>query len=251
MTRADAPPRPEWPSRWWWIALAVILIIAGALRFTGYRFSLPFVDHLDEPSWTTAADSILQIGTAAPIHQLDAYPPGIVTINYFLLRWFHNPAEPPTTVLPTIRLMSITAMLGLAVLIALLAYRAAGELAGLIGAWVWAVGTALVEHSRWATADNFLGLFCLLAILLAVLGTVYDRNRWMIFSTLSLIAAILFKYQAILYAPLVFGLMVWRLRGAAAERRRGIIQNIIDNGIIFAVFLFWLLALTQIGRAHV
>ena len=36
-------PRPFWPPRNWWLALLVILVLAGALRFPGYGFSLPYL----------------------------------------------------------------------------------------------------------------------------------------------------------------------------------------------------------------
>ena len=39
-------PRPFWPPRNWWLALLAILVLAGALRFPGYGFSLPHVEHV-------------------------------------------------------------------------------------------------------------------------------------------------------------------------------------------------------------
>ena len=44
-------PRPFWPPRNWWLALLVILVLAGALRFPGYGFSLPYIDQPDEPNF--------------------------------------------------------------------------------------------------------------------------------------------------------------------------------------------------------
>ena len=38
--------RRFWPRRKWWLALLVILLLAGALRYPGYDFGLPFVEHV-------------------------------------------------------------------------------------------------------------------------------------------------------------------------------------------------------------
>ncbi|MBN1429206.1 MAG: hypothetical protein JXB07_12595 [Anaerolineae bacterium] len=238
--------RPVWPATWWWVMLAIILLGAGMLRYTGYNFSLPYVEHLDEPALTTAADSILSIGTAKPIHHLDAYPPGIVTLDYFLLRWFHNPTEPPTTILSIVRLLSITATLGIGALIALLGYRVAGPLSGLLASWLWGGGTIIVEYSRYGTADNFTALFAILAILLTSMGTLYSRNRWLTLGVICLILAIVFKYQAILLAPAVFLMPLWRLKDAKKQERQHILRNYADNLIIFSIFMFWLIMLTPV-----
>ena len=36
-------------SRPWWIGVAVILVGAGLLRFTGFTFGLPYFENIDEP----------------------------------------------------------------------------------------------------------------------------------------------------------------------------------------------------------
>ena len=36
--------RPFWPRRNWWLALLAILVLAGALRYPGYDFGLPYVE---------------------------------------------------------------------------------------------------------------------------------------------------------------------------------------------------------------
>ncbi|MEO8397732.1 MAG: hypothetical protein ABI700_32355, partial [Chloroflexota bacterium] len=55
------------PPRWWWLTLIVILICAGALRYTGYNFSLPYVDHPDESAYTIAGRMIIDFGSPKPI----------------------------------------------------------------------------------------------------------------------------------------------------------------------------------------
>ena len=57
-------PRPFWPPRNWWLALAATLVLAGALRFPGYDFSLPFMDQPDEAFFALAGQLIIDFGTA-------------------------------------------------------------------------------------------------------------------------------------------------------------------------------------------
>src|SRR5262245_21056695 len=117
-----------WPERWWWAALVVILLAAGALRYTGYNFSLPYIDHTDEPAYNLAGRMIIDFGSAKPIG-MQGYPPGIVMLNYAVLRLFQDPTTPPGSILWIIRLISITFSLGVIALIALLGYRVMNPLA--------------------------------------------------------------------------------------------------------------------------
>ena len=71
--------RPLWPRRNWWLALLAILVLAGALRYPGYAFSLPFVDHLDEPNHYMLDARICWWILARPNPlNMHHYPPGII-----------------------------------------------------------------------------------------------------------------------------------------------------------------------------
>ena len=128
--------RPFWPRRNWWLALLVILVLAGALRFPGYDFGLPYVERVGDPERTPfaieayynlAARMILDQGTAKDLH-MHNYPPGIIAVNYLTLRFFHDEAEPPTTVLRELRLLSVVVSLITVMVIALFGYRLTGEI---------------------------------------------------------------------------------------------------------------------------
>ena len=80
-------PRPFWPPRNWWLALLVILVLAGALRYPGYNFSLPFLDQPDEVFFALPARMIIDFGTAKSIN-FHHYPPGIIQIYYVVMRLF-------------------------------------------------------------------------------------------------------------------------------------------------------------------
>ena len=239
-------PRPFWPPRNWWLALLVILVLAGALRFPGYGFSLPHVVHLggraDEAFYILAARMNLDMGTAK---SMDAhhYPPGILTLNYVTLRLFQDSNSPPTVVIGGLRLLAISVSLATIAILALLGYHLDRAPAGLISAALWAVMPTMVEFSRYATADIYVTFFTILAFWLTLTGTLHERYGWTTAGTYALMLAIVFKYQAatiapfLLFAPLINGRRAWR--------------NVLGNLGRFALFFAWLLLLTPVLDAFI
>ncbi len=229
------PDRPLWPARHWWMALALILLLGGSLRFTGYDFSLPYIDHPDEPNQFLAARLVLDQGTSRSIGK-HSYPPGIVALHYLFVRYWQDPALPPSIVTGPVRLIAISASLLSIALLALLGYHGAGPPAGLIAAGFAAITPWLVDHSRFATADTFATLFSLLALWLTMAGVQYRRRGWTTWATYSLMLAVLFKYQALFLTPLV--LLAPLLAGASWRR------VVAGNALRLALFLAWLFLLT-------
>ncbi|MDD9957130.1 MAG: glycosyltransferase family 39 protein [Anaerolineaceae bacterium] len=230
-----APPRPLWPARYWWLTLLVLLLLAGGLRFTGYNFGLPYIDHPDEPNQFLAARLVLDQGTSRSIGK-HSYPPGIVALHYLFVRYWQDPAQPPSIVTGPVRLIAIGAsLLGIA-LLALLGYHGAGPPAGLIAAGIAAVTPWLVDHSRFATADSFTALFSLLALWLTLAGVQYRRPGWTTWAGYALMLAALFKYQALFLTPLVT--LAPLLAGASWRR------VVAGNALRLALFLAWLFLLT-------
>ena len=241
--------RPFWPRRNWWLALLVILVLAGALRFPGYDFGLPYVERVGDPERTPfaieayynlAARMILDQGTAKDLH-MHNYPPGIIAVNYLTLRFFHDEAEPPTTVLRELRLLSVVVSLITVMVIALFGYRLAGELGGLLSAGLWAVSPTMASFSRFATADIYINGFTLLALYLALTAVLYRRYGFTTASTYVLMLAVVFKYQAVLIAPLI--LFAPLLNGFTTRR------VVLGNLGRFALFSAWLLLLTPVLEA--
>ena len=234
--------RSFWPRRKWWLALLVILVLAGALRYPGYDFGLPFVEHLgvraDEAFYVLAARMNLDMGTAIT---MDAhhYPPGILSLNYFMLRLFQDSRSPPTVVLGSLRLIAISISLATITILALLGYHLGGTPAGLVSAAFWAVTPTIVEFSRYATADIYVTCFTLLAFWLTLTGAIYERTSWTTMGTYTLMLAVIFKYQAVLIAPLLLAaplIQGWRSAGRIA----------LGNLARFALFSAWLLLLTPV-----
>ena len=234
----DAAPcgtRQFWPPRNWWLALLVVLVLAGALRFPGYDFSLPVIDVGDEAHHSLSGRYIIDTGSARALGQ-DGYPPGIIRLYYLILRFFQEPGSPTTSVIWMVRLLAITASLGTVAVLALLGYHTFGPPYGLLGAAFWSITPFFVERSRWATAEIFLVFFAALALWLALADALWRRERWSTYATYALMMAVLFKYTAAFMAPILLLLPLWNGRTAWRECFR--------NLVLFAAFSAWLIFLT-------
>ena len=235
-------PRPFWPPRNWWLALLAILVLAGALRYPGYDFGLPFLAQDDEVFFALPARMIIDFGTAKSIN-FHHYPPGIIQIYYVVMRLFHDPATPPASVIWIVRLLAITTSLGVITLLALFGYQAVGRLAGLLGAAFWSITPLFVESSRWGTAEIFVTFFSVLALYLTYIGMRYRRESWTTHATYALMLAIVFKYHCVLLAPVILFAPLW---GGRCSRRR-----VLANMGRFALFSAWLLLLTPVLDAFI
>ncbi len=236
--------RPFWPRRNWWLALLAILVLAGALRFTGYDFGLPYVEHVggraDEVFYSLAARLVIDTGTAKSLagHH---YPPGIIALNYLALRLFQDPADPPAIVVGGLRLLAIGVSLATVVVLGLLGYHAGGSLTGLIGAGIWCITPVMVEYSRYATADIYHIFFVSLAVWLMLVGTLHARSSITTAAIYMLMLAVVFKYVPLFMAPLLLVAPLY-----AGRVNRGVV---LGNIARFALFFAWLLLLTPLLEA--
>ena len=237
MSLPDTSPRPLWPGRRWWLALLLILLLGAGLRYTGYNFSLPYIDHPDEPNQNLAARMIVDLGTARPLGH-DSFPPGFIAISYLFVRFFQDPATPPSTVLWMVRLVSVTVSVGLLVVLALFGYHLAGPPAGLLAAALWAITPTFVSVSRFGTTDIYVTFFAVLTLWLTLAGIRYLRPRWTTYAVFALMLAILFKYQAIFLTPVIL---------LAPLVQRDVMRRVVTGNILrFVLFLAWLLLFTPI-----
>ena len=227
--------RPFWPQRNWWLALLAILVLAGALRYPGYDFSLPYIDQPDEPNFILSGRMLIDFGTAKSLNN-HFYPPGIIQIYYVVMRLFHDPATPPASAVGIVRLLAITTSLGIVVIIGLFGYHAVGEAAGLFGAAIWSISPLLVERSRWGTAEIWVVFFSLLALYFTIVAILYRRENWSTYATYALMLAIVFKYHSVFITPVVLLAPLWRRRVSG--------KRVLANLWRFALFSAWLLFLT-------
>ncbi len=233
--------QPMWPFRQWWLILGLIVICGAGLRYTGYNFSLPYLDHVDEPAYNLAGRLILDNGSAKPIG-MQGYPPGIIELNYVILRFLQKPNTPPGSVMGIVRLVSITFSVMLIGIIALLGFRLATPLAGLFAAAFWAFSPQIVEYSRYATADNFVAFFTVLAVFLVLTGTRYKRKNWIYAGSVASSFAILFKYQAVFVLPVLLAFPLLWLFQPGVDRRQ-VLKYLAINLIIQVIFFLWLVLL--------
>ncbi len=237
--RDDSVPSIIPRSKWWWLGLALLLILAGWLYLRGYNASLPFINQVDEPYHLLAAQHTIHDGSARGVNY-EAYPPGMRTLSYLLLKHIKSPEAHHGTMLPALRLITITAWMLVVVVVALLGSMLSHPLTGLMAAAIWIVNPWVVERARWALPDGYLTLFTLLALWLALVSCLRGRRSFSTAAVYSIMLAIVFKTQALFVAPLILLLPLINL-SRMPERRKDVWQLTFWNSLRFAVFLFWLL----------
>ena len=228
-------------SKWWWLALALLLILAGWLYLRGYNVSLPFIRHHDEAQNLLEAQHIIDIGHARGVFR-ESYPPGLRSVIYPFLKHIKPEGAHHGTMLPPLRLITIGAWMLAVVFVALLGTLMAHPLTGLMAAAIWIVNTWVVDRAHYVLPDGYLTLFTLLALWLALIGSLYERRSFSTAAVYSVMLAIVFKTQSIFVAPfvLLLPLVNWWRRPA---RRKDHWQQTFWNFLRFTVFMYWLLVL--------
>ena len=225
-------------SEWWWLGLALLLLLASWLYLRGYNVSLPYIDHNDEPHHLLAAQHEIDFGHARGVFH-EAYPPGMRTLIYLFLKHIKPVEAHHGTMLPALRLTTIAAWMLVIVMIALLGRMMAHPLTGLMAAAIWIVNPWVVERAHWVLPDAYLTLFTLLALWLALIGYRSARRSFSTAAIYSVMLAIVFKTQALFVAPMVLLLPMlnwWR----RPEWKKHAWQQTFWNFFRIAVFLFWL-----------
>lgn len=225
-------------SKWWWLGLGLLLLLACWLYLRGYNVSLPYIDHNDEPHHLLAAQHEIDFGHARGVFH-EAYPPGIRTLIYLFLKHIKPAEAHHGTMLPALRLFTIAAWMLVIALIALLGALMVHPLTGLLAAAIWIVNPWVVERAHWVLPDAYLTLFTLLALWLALISHCHARRSFSTAAVCSIMLAIVFKTQALFVAPIVLLLPMlnwWRL----PEWRKHAWQQTFWNCLRFAIFLFWL-----------
>ncbi len=217
--------------------MALLLILSGWLYLRGYNVSLPFIEHHDEAHHLLAAQHTVDEGHARAVFH-EAYPPGAKTLTYLFLKHLKPTGAHHGTMLPALRLTTISVWLAVVAVIALLGSLIAHPLTGLMGAAIWIVNPWVVDRAHWLLPDGYLTLFTLLALYLALISLLHARRGLSSAAVYCIMLAIVFKTQALFVAPIVvfMPLLSWRRTG-----RKEACQTTFWNCLRFAVFLFWLL----------
>jgi len=228
----------------WWVNLAIIIALGGALRLSSYRFSLPYIDHTDEPAFYQKAQEWR--GLYDTNGYIDGYPPLYIGLNEFVQVvsepfGVHGLAD----TIGVLRLISVGAGLLTMVLIALSARLAAGNLAGLIGAAVWGLSPLILARDVYATPDPLTCTFVALALLLAIVAMRDPKRSFLcVVSVAIALLAILTKYPFV--TAVVPGMIVAALI-FLHDKRRGAWYLAIQTGLI-ALTGFWLIFIY--GASH-
>ena len=227
--------------KWWWLGLALLLILAGWLYLRGYNVSLPFLAHVDEPHNMLEALHIIEFGHARGVAR-ESYPPGLRSVIYPFLKHVKPADAHHSAMVPALRLVTIGAWMLSVVFVALLGAMITGPQAGLMAAALWIVNPWVVERAHGVLPDGYLTLFTLTSLWLALAGCLQARRSFSTASVYAIMLAIVFKTQAIFVAPIVLLLPLINLKSGPALKAWAWKQTL-WNCLRFAIFLAWLLIL--------
>lgn len=227
--------RLQCPSRFW-IGLAIVLVMAAVPRLLSYDFSLPYVDHPDEPNYYLGG--LEWRGLYDNQGYFDNFYSAYLTLHAALqpaLESLGVTGLAATT--RVMRLIAVAVNLATLVFIALTARRAAGDPAGLVAGVAWGVSPLVLENGVYALPDPFVYLLVALAVWLAGEALVSPgRQHWCVLSVVAGLLAVLFKLPALpaLLPGGVVALLILR-----RDRRRGLKYLLVQATLVAAVGL-WL-----------
>lgn len=221
--------------QWFWAGLLVVLFIAAFLRFASAQFSLPYVDHPDEPAYFVGGQEWR--GLLEPIGYYDGIPPAYVALHTLIQPVLESVGQSglaATTLF--MRMVSVVVNLLTLVIIALSARMMAGPVAGVIAGAAWGFSPLVLENGVYALPDPFIYLFTVLAFWWAALAWQrQDRRHDVLWSVVAGLAAVLMKYPAL--PALLPGLLVGTAFALSRPRQwRWLTLQILSIGLIG----FWL-----------
>lgn len=192
----DAPARP---TKTFWIGLAVIVILAAVPRLLSYGYSLPYVDHPDEPNKYLAAQAWRGLYEHHEEGYYDGYPPGYLIVNY-VVQIVTQPfgVEGLAETVRVMRLLAVAVNLGTLIVIALTARLAGGTAAGWAAGAAWGASAQVIKVGVYAIQDPFVYFWVALALYLAAVALV-GEERWhfALWSIAIGLVAIAFKYTVL------------------------------------------------------
>ncbi|QPC83557.1 glycosyltransferase family 39 protein [Phototrophicus methaneseepsis] len=228
------------------LVLFLIILIAGALRLSSYDFSLPYIDQPDEPNYYLEA--LKWRGYYEPGGDIPGYPPGILTINSFVQILLGDDGVLMPVTVQIVRMLSLTINLLTLVIIALIARRLAGPIAGLIAAFSWGIAPLVVSGGVYATADPYTYCFTVVAVWLALIALQDPgRSQFAIWSVAAGLLAVLFKYPAL--PALLPGFCVTAYFFLTAVPRRWLI--LLGQFVLVGVIAAFLMFIYQAGRMDI
>jgi 4-amino-4-deoxy-L-arabinose transferase-like glycosyltransferase len=232
-------------TRYFWPLLVAILLVFFGLALQSSRFSLPYIDHPDEPATYLAAQ--VWRGQFDLGGYIEGYPPAYVAVQWLaqhLLEGLGLPGLAATVA--ALRIVACVASLLTGLLLARTARRMAGDYAALAAAALWASAPLVLENSVYAIPDPWAYMLVAAALFTATVSlSDSERRGACVPSFLYGLAAIMFKYPlAPALLPGLAATLAWWYR----SRDRRILRVLIWQGLIVAATGFWLVAIYGAGR---
>lgn len=217
------------------LLLLAILLVFGGLSLASYDYSLPYVDHVDEPNYYLAG--LEARGLYDNEGYYDGVPPAYIAL--------HALVQPPLESLGidglsattrVMRLLALTLSLGTLILIALTARSAAGDLAGLVAGASWGLSPLVMENTAHALPDPPVYFFTALALWTATIALTHPRRRgWSLWSCAAALVAVTFKYPAV---PALLLAPIPALLTLREDRGRGLLYLGLQAAMIAGVGFF-------------
>ncbi len=173
------------------------MVVAAVLRVLSFQFSLPYVDHADEPAYFVGGQEWR--GVIQPSGYYAGIPPAYVAVQTVLQPILEALGQHGLAAATQfLRGVSVVLNLLTLILIALTARAAGGVLAGLIAGAAWGIAPLGLENGVYALPDPFIYFFTALAFWLAVDALLTpNHHRRAVWSVLAGLGAVLMKYPAL------------------------------------------------------
>ncbi|MBO9308532.1 MAG: glycosyltransferase family 39 protein [Chloroflexi bacterium] len=205
----------------------LLLTLYVAMLLHSHAFSLPYVDHPDEPALYLAGQ--VWLGKFEMGRHMRGYPPGYIALELLvsqLLEWLGFPEMSQTV--NVMRWIAVAVSAGTLWLIFSAAREAAGDWASLVAGGAWISSPLVVSHSVYATTDPFVCFTTAWSLWLSITALRRERPHFALLAMLVGALAVLIKLMVVpaLLAgvtALLFGLRNRRLRARLLAGQLGIV----------------------------
>jgi 4-amino-4-deoxy-L-arabinose transferase-like glycosyltransferase len=167
-----------------------------ALLLHSHAFSLPYIDHPDEPAFYLAGQ--VWIGAFDMGSYMRGYPPAYIALELLvsqLLRLFGFPEISQT--INVMRWIAIAISAGTLWLIFSAAREAAGDWASLVAGVAWITSPFVVSNGVYAAPDPFVYFTVVCALWLSILAIRREQSRYAIAAMVVGAAAVLIKLMVV------------------------------------------------------
>ncbi len=196
-----------------WIGLALILILSAVPLLLSYDFSLPYIDHPDEPDYYWNARQVLdpEVKVTPQVFRLPVYR--LISAG---VQWLAASAGVTEIgeVMRYLRLASVTFNLATLVVVGLTARLVGDDITGWIAAAVWGFSSGVLGEGIYALPDSLLALESSLALWLATAALVDEKKRYLaVWSVAAGASCIVTKYHPVsAVVPGILGALVYFVR---------------------------------------